>query len=96
MKQKNAWIEFMFYLFIYIYMAVLFFKEEMLFIYFWLHWVFVASCGLSLVPLHCRAWASHCGSCVFLWAQALGCLGFSNCCTRAQRLQLVGSSIGAQ
>ena len=26
-----------------------FFKKINLFIYFWLHWVFVAACGLSLV-----------------------------------------------
>ena len=37
-----------------------------LFIYFWLHWVFVAARGLSLVvanraSLHCGAWTSHCG-----------------------------------
>ena len=28
------------------------------FIYFWLHWVFVAACGLSLVVAS-GAWASH-------------------------------------
>ena len=38
-----------------------------LFTYFWLHWVFVAVQGLSLVSagrgyrLHCAALASHCG-----------------------------------
>ena len=37
-----------------------------LFIYFWLHWVFVAVCGLSLVvasgaTLGCCVRASHCG-----------------------------------
>ena len=38
-----------------------------LFTYFWLHWVFVAVQGLSLVSagrgycLHCTALASHCG-----------------------------------
>ena len=35
--------------------------------YFWLHWVFVAACGLSLVAasgatLCCGAWTSHCGA----------------------------------
>ena len=51
-----------------------FFFKEMLFMYFWLHWVFVALCGLSLVTLHCRAWASHCGSFV-LWSTGSRVLG---------------------
>ena len=29
----------------------IFYHESVLFIYFWLHWVFVAVCGLSLVAL---------------------------------------------
>ena len=64
--------------------------------YFWLHWVFVAGCGLSLVsqsggyslvmvPGLPVAAASRCG------AQALGRSGFSSCGTRAY-LQHVGSS----
>ena len=45
------------------------------FFFFWLHWVFVAACGLSLVAasgatLRCGARASHCG-------------GFSCCGARA-------------
>ena len=48
------------------------------FIYFWLHWVFVAVRGLSLVAasggtLYCGARASHCG-------------GFSCCGAQAQQL----------
>ena len=52
-----------------------------LFIYFWLHWVFIAVHGLSLVvvsgrSLCCSASASHCGG--------LGSrhLGFSSCGTQ--------------
>ena len=53
-----------------------------LFIYFWLHWVFVAAHGLSLVAgatLRCGVQASHCSgfSCCRAWA--LGLLGFSSC-----------------
>ena len=48
-----------------------------LFIYFWLRWVFVAACGLSLVAvsgaiLPCGAWASHCSGFSCCGAQALG------------------------
>ena len=44
---------------------------------FWLHWVFVAVCRLSLVAasgvtLCCGAWASHHGSFPCCRAQALG------------------------
>ena len=46
-------------------------------IYFWLHWVFIAGLGLSLVvvsgaTLCCGAWASHCGGFCFCGAWALG------------------------
>ena len=66
-----------------------------LFIYFWLHQVFVAVRGLSLVvvagaTLHCGAWASHCGgfSCcgagaLGAWASVLVACGLSSCGTRA-------------
>ena len=74
MKQKKAWIVCVFFYFFY--MTVLFFfKKKMLFMYFWLHWVFVALCGLSLVTLHCRARASHCGSFVLLWSTGSRVLG---------------------
>ena len=59
------------------------------FFFFWLHWVFVAARGLSLVAaggatLRCGARASHCGgfSCCGAWA--LGAAGFSSCGTQAQ------------
>ena len=59
------------------------FKKK--FIYFWLWWVFVAVCRLSLFAasrgLLCRygARASHCSDFSCSTAQALGCLGFSSC-----------------
>ena len=58
--------------------SLLFKKNK--FIYFWLCWVFVAACGLSLVvasgaTLRCGAQASHCG-------------GFS--CCRARALERTG------
>ena len=62
------------------------FKTYCLFTYFWLHWVFVAVCRLSLVVASggyscCGAWASHCSgfSC---GAQALGRSGFNSCGTQ--------------
>ena len=47
-----------------------------LFIYFWLPWVFVAACRLSLAvargaALRCGAQASHCGGFMCCGAQAL-------------------------
>ena len=56
-------------------------------IVFWLWWVFVAACGLSLrcreqgLFSSCGAWASHCGGFSCCRAQALGCAGFSSCST---------------
>ena len=49
-----------------------------LFIYFWLHWVFVAVCGHTLqlqrvgATLRCGAQASHCGDFSCCGARALG------------------------
>ena len=56
-----------------------------LFIYYWLHWVFIALCGLSLcvvsgATLHCSARVSH-------WS------GFS--CCRAQALGTWASAVAA-
>ena len=66
-----------------------------LFIYFWLHWVFVAARGLSLVALsrgatlRCSAWAFHCGgfSCCGAWvlgmqASVVVAGGLSSCGAR--------------
>ena len=58
---------------------------------FWLHSVFLAGRGLSLLvsergPSYswCGAWASHCGGFFCRRAQALARLGFRSCCLRAQ------------
>ena len=65
------------------------------FISFWLHWVFVAARGLSLVTwagatLRCNVLAFHCGGFSFCGARALGARasvvevhGLSSCGLRA-------------
>ena len=77
-----------------------------LFIYFWLPWVFVAVCGLSVVAvsratLCCSARASHCNGFSCCGARALGAWasivvahGLSSCGSRA--LERTLSSCGAQ
>ena len=63
--------------------AITFFKNLfILFIYFWLHWVFIAACGLSLVAVS-RGYSSlRCeGS---LRSMGSKCTGFSSCGSRAQ------------
>ena len=45
--------------------------EHMIFLFFWLCWVFVAVCGLSLVVVS-GARASHCGGFSCNGARALG------------------------
>ena len=69
----------------------LFFKINLfiLFIYFWLCWVFVAACGLSLVAarggyslLHCAGFSLR--WLLSLWSTGSRCMGFSSCGTRAQ------------
>ena len=76
------------YIHIYIFLIYLF--------YFWLHWVFVAARGLSLVAaigatLRCGVWASHCGGFSCCGARALGARasvvvahGLSSCGSWAQ------------
>ena len=60
------------------------------FFFFLLHWVFVATQGLSLVaasgvPLSsCDLQPSHCGGFSYCEAQAVGCMGFSSRSTWAQ------------
>ena len=62
-----------------------YFKNE----YFWLCWVFIAACGLSLVErvgflfvvMH-RIFIAMDSLCCR--PQALGCTDFSRCCTQAQ------------
>ena len=72
-----------------------------LFIYFWLHWVFVAALGLSLVvasggysSLQCTGFSLW----QLLLLQSMGsrCMGFSSCDMQAQQLWLTGSRAQAQ
>ena len=64
MPPKVFFLFFSFFLKIFIYLAalvfvaacsLLFFFKLINFVYFWLHWVFVAACGLSLVAVM-RLW----------------------------------------
>ena len=86
-----------------------FFKKFIYFIYihyFWLRWVFVAACGLSLVAAsrgYSSLWcaASHCGGFSCCGARALGTQatvvvahGLSSCGARALERRL--SSCGAR
>ena len=66
-----------------------------LFIYFWLHWVFIAVHRLSLVAasrgtLHCGARASHCSGFSSLQSMGSRRTGFSSCGTQAQWLWCTG------
>ena len=71
------------------------------FIYFWLHWVFIAACGLSLVVAS-RGYSSlQCTGFSLQWLLLLRSMGsrragFSSCGTRAQQLWLMGSRAQAQ
>ena len=74
-----------------------FFKNKFiyLFIYFWLCWVFVAACGLSLVVASggyslCGVRASHCSGffccgarALGMWASVVVARGLGSCGTRA-------------
>ena len=60
-----------------------------LFIYFWLRWVFVAACGLSLVAASGGYSSLRCAGFSLQWlllSRSTGCrcAGFSSCGTRAQ------------
>ena len=70
-----------------------------LFIYFWLHWVFVAAHGLSLVvvsggysSLQCTGFSLR--WLLFLWSMGSRHVGFSSCCSQALEHRL--SSCGAR
>ena len=72
-----------------------------LFIYFWLHWVFVAVRGLSLVAASGGYSSLRCADfslqwLLSLWSTGSRCAGFSSCGTRAQQLWLTGSRAQAQ
>ena len=87
-----------------------FFKKKIyLFIYFWLHWVFVAARGLSLqlwqvgAALYCGAQPSHCDgfSCCGAWAlgaraSVVVACGLSSCGSRALERRLSSCGTRAQ
>ena len=67
---------------------IFFFKNQFyLFIYFWLRWVFVAVCRLSLVVAS--------GGYSSLWSTGSRRTGFSSCGMRAQYFCLAGSVVVA-
>ena len=72
-----------------------------LFIYFWLHWVFIAACGLSLVAVSKVYSSLPCTGfslwwLLLLWSMGSRCVGFSSCGTQAQQLWLTGARAQAQ
>ena len=74
---------------------------KILFIYFWLCWVFVAACGLSLVAVSGCYSLLRCAGFSLQWLLLLRstgsrCTGFSNCGTWSQQLWLKGSGAVAQ
>ena len=78
----------------------LFFKFY-LFIYFWLRWVFVAACRLSLVAARGGYFLLWCAGFSLQWLLLLLSTGsrhtgFSSCGLRAQQLWLTGSRTQAQ
>ena len=71
------------------------------FIYFWLHWVFIATCKLSLVVASGGYSSLQCTGFSLRWLLLLRStgfrrLGFSGCGSRAQQLWLTGSRPQAQ
>ena len=76
-------------------------KKFILFIYFWLHWVFVAVHRLSLVAASEGYSSLRCVGFSLQWLlllQSTGsrCVGFSSCSTWAQQLWLPGSRVQVQ
>ena len=71
------------------------------FIYFWLRWVFIAACRLSLVAAsrgYSLLWCTGFSLQWLLLLQSTGssCVGFNSCDTRSQQLWLAGSRAQAQ
>ena len=69
--------------------------------YFWLHWVFVAACGLSLVAASGVSSSLRCAGFSLQWLLLLQSMGsrhadFSSCGTWAQELWLTGYRAQAQ
>ena len=79
-----------------------FFKNLfILFIYFWLRWVFIAACRLSLVAVSGGYSSLQCAGFSLWWLLLLRSMGsrlagFSSCGAWAQQLWLTGSRVQAQ
>ena len=72
-----------------------------MFVYFWLHWIFVAARGLSLVAASGDYSLLRCAGFTLRWILLLWRMGsrhesFRSCGTRAQQLWLMGSRAQAQ
>ena len=79
----------------------LFLKNKFIYIYFWLCWVFVAACRLSLVAVSRVYSLLQCAGFSLQWLlllRSMGsrCAGFRSCGTQAQQLWLAGSRAQAQ
>ena len=88
-------------MFILLYSLLCFFFLINLFIQFWLCWVFIAACRLSLVEASRGYSSMRCAGFslrwLLLWRSAGSrCAGFSSCGTRARQLWFVGSRAQAQ
>ena len=84
-----------------VHMLYIFFIYINLFIYFWLHWVFVAARGLSLVAASGGYSSLWCMGFSLQWLLLLRStgsrrVGFSSCGMWAQQLWLAGSRVQAQ
>ena len=80
---------------------IIFFDKFIYFIYFWLHWVFIAARGLSLVAASGGYSLSPCAGFSLQWLLLLRSsgsrhAGYSSCGLQAQQLWLEGSRAQAQ
>ena len=88
--EKIFWLHCMWNLYLSGKLTLVSWASSVLFIYFWLHWVCIALCRLSVVGdewgllSSCSARASYCGGFSCCGAQALEHVGFSSCSAWAQ------------
>ena len=81
--------------------AYIFFFHKFIYFYFWLHWIFVAQHGLSLVVASGCYSSLRCSGFSLRWLLLLQSTGsrhpsFSSCSTWAQQLWLAGCRAQAQ
>ena len=88
------------WLYIFILFHFIFLERFLFYVFsFWLHWVFVATCRLSLVAVSGSYSSLRCVGFslrwpLLLWSTGSRCVGFTSCGTRALELRL--SSCGAR